>query len=192
MEYKLILGALAVILQILSYGIYFLGIYRGKTKPHAFTWFVGGVINVIAFAAMIISGGGAGSWSIGVNTVLCFAVAGVGLYQKAVQYDLSDWLALAGGILGAILWGITKNSLAAVLLVAVSDVIAFVPTFRKAYRLPYEENASSFALGTINYIIALFALQTFTMTTWLYPAEIIVVDAALVILILIRRKKLLK
>src|SRR3989338_759583 len=109
MEYKLILGALAVILQILSYGIYFLGIYRGKTKPHAFTWFVGGVINVIAFAAMIISGGGAGSWSIGVNTVLCFAVAGLGLYQKAVQYDLSDWLALAGDIWGAFLCNAPKN-----------------------------------------------------------------------------------
>lgn len=191
-DYKNVLGYIAVTIQVLSYLIYFNGLYKGKTKPHAFSWFVWGVINVVAFTAVLTAGGGAGAWTLGVNAILCFIVAGVGYRQGLVKYDLFDWLALAGGILGAVLWGITKQPFLAVILVALSDGLGFVPSFRKAYRLPFEENASSFALGVVNYIIAIFALQTLIVTTWLYPAEIIVVDGALVILILIRRKQLSK
>ena len=188
MEYKTILGLIAVCLQVLSYVVYFYGMYKGKTKPHAFTWFAWGVANVIAFFAIITSGGGAGTWSIGVNAILCFVIAGIGAYQRVVVYDLFDWFALVGGILGAVLWAITDNPLLAVLLISVSDAICFIPTFRKAYRLPYEENATSFAIGVLNYVITLFALETFIFTTWLYPVEIILVDLSLVILILVRRK----
>lgn len=191
-DYKIWLGILAATLQIGSYLVYFFGIYKGKTKPHAFTWFVGSIINVIGFAAVLVAGGGAGAWTLAVNMVLCFAIAVTGLWQGVVIYDLYDWLALSGGILGAVLWALTKNPLSAVILIALSDIISFVPTFRKAYRKPFEENAISFSMGVVVYIISLFALQTLTVTTWLYSAEIILVDAALVAFILLRRKQLKK
>jgi hypothetical protein len=77
-----------------------------------------------------------------------------------------------------------------VILVSLSDGISFIPTFRKAYRLPFEENATSFAVGILYYICAVFALSSFTLTAALYPIVIIVIDGALVLFICIRRKKL--
>ncbi|HEV7702365.1 MAG TPA: hypothetical protein VGO63_02900 [Candidatus Paceibacterota bacterium] len=57
MEYKIFLGYLAVIIEIVSYAIYFFGIWKGKTKPHAFTWFAWSFANVVGFFAVLFSGG---------------------------------------------------------------------------------------------------------------------------------------
>jgi hypothetical protein len=92
MEYKTILGILAVSIELISYAIYFFGIWKGKTKPHAFTWLVWGALNSVAFVAVIISGGGAGSWILVVNALGCFAISVIGFRQRHVDYDKYDWL----------------------------------------------------------------------------------------------------
>lgn len=191
MDYKVILGYIATALAIASYLPYFYGIYQGKTKPHAFTWFVWGTLNVVAFAAVRIAGGASGAWVLAVNVVACYTIAAVGFWQGRVKYDLTDWLALAGAFLGIILWRLTSNPLYAVILVSLSDAIGSIPIFRKAYRLPFEENITSFAMGVWYYLLAILALDSLTITTWLYPAIVFVLDSALVILVLFRRKRLL-
>jgi hypothetical protein len=188
MQYKIFLGYLAVIIEIISYIIYFIGIWRGKTKPHAFTWLVWGVLNVVAFIAVLMSGGEAGSWVLGVNALACFIISAIGFWQKVVQYDLYDWLAAVGAFIGIFLWWLTKNPFYAVILVALSDAIGSIPIFRKAYRAPFEENITAFAVGMVYYPIAIFALASLTLTTWLYPAVVFLLDGSLVILVFSRRK----
>jgi hypothetical protein len=190
MDYKIILGFLTIGLQVISYGAYFVGIFKGKTKPHAFTWFVWAVINSVVFAAVLLSGGGAGAWVLGMNMLACSVIAIIGLWQKHVSYDKYDWIAMAGALIGIFLWWLTKNPLYAVILVTIADVIGTIPTFRKAYRAPFEENALSFSISAINYPISIAALGSLSLTTVLYPAVITIMDAFLVPLILIRRKKL--
>jgi hypothetical protein len=190
MEYKIILGYVAVGIEIVSYLFYFIGIAKGRTKPHAFTWLVWGVLNVVAFAAVLVAGGETGSWVLGVNAIACLTISSIGFYQKHVEYDLYDWLALAGALIGIYLWWLTANPLYAVILVCLSDGLGSVPIFRKAYRAPSEENVPAFAVGILYYPLAILALESLTLTTWLYPALVIVLDGALVFLVLYRRKKL--
>jgi hypothetical protein len=187
-DYKNLLGLLAVLISLSSYAVYFYGIWRGTTKPHAFTWFVWGTLNIVGLSAVLISGGESGAWVFGVNAITNYVIAGIGFYQGRVQYDRFDWLALSGALLGIILWWQTNNPLYAVVLVSLSDAIGVTPTIRKAYRLPFEENASAFVIGLIYYIIALFALEKFTLTTSLYHFAIMAVDLALVSVIFIRRR----
>ncbi|KKT19534.1 MAG: hypothetical protein UW02_C0008G0023 [Candidatus Nomurabacteria bacterium GW2011_GWB1_43_7] len=151
MEYKILLGYSAVAIEIFSYLIYFFGIFKGRTKPHAFTWFVWGVANIIAFAAIFIAGGGIGSWIFGVNAACCLIISAIGFRQKQVLYDLYDWFALFGSLLGILLWFLSKNPLCAVILISASDIISMTPTLRKAYKLPFEENMASFAVGIFYY-----------------------------------------
>lgn len=190
MEYKIFLGYLAVGIEIVSYSIYFWSIYRGEAKPHAFTWFVWGVLGAISFPAVLSAGGGAGAWVLGINAVLCLTIAGIGWYQKHIEYDRADWIALGIALLGAILWWRTSNPLYAVILVSISDAIAFSITIRKAYKLPFEENYSSFLVGGVYYILAIIALESYSLTTWLYYVVIILFDLILVGVIITRRKKL--
>ena len=190
MEYKILLGYVAVTVEIISYLIYFVGIFRGKTKPHAFTWLVWGVLNVVAFAAVLISGGEAGSWVLGVNALACLMIAGIGFYQRHVEYDKYDWMALMGAFVGTFLWWLTKNPLYAVVLVSLSDTVGSIPIFRKAYRAPFEENITAFLLGMGYYPLAILALESLTLTTWLYPAVVFLLDGALVVLTFVRRQQL--
>lgn len=189
MEYKILIGYIAIAIQILSYGIYFWSIHKGEAKPHAFTWFVWGILGAIGFPAVLAAGGGAGAWILGMNALACLTIAGIGWQQKRVEYDRVDWLALAGGLFGAFLWWLTSNPFYAVLLITLSDASAFGITIRKAYRFPFEENYSSFLVGIIYYVLGIFALENYNLTTWLYHAVIIVLDLVLVAVILIRRRK---
>lgn len=189
MEYKIILGYLAVAMGLLSYFVYFRSIYKGDTKPHAFTWFVWSILNAVAFAAVILSGGESGSWIFAVNAICCFLISGVGFWQKRIEYDSYDWLALIGAIVGIILWWFTNNPLYAVILISISDFIGIIPSLRKAYRLPFEENLSSWFLSFLYYPLGILALESLTLTTWLYSAAIMVADAILIAIIIIQRKK---
>ena len=189
MEYKIIIGYIAVLIEIISYLFYFVGIWKGKTKPHAFTWLVWGVLNVVAFAAVLVAGGETGAWILGVNALACLTISSIGFYQRHVEYDVYDWLALAGALIGIYLWWLTSNPFYAVLLVCISDGVGSVPIFRKAYRSPFEENVPAFAIGILYYPLAIVALESLTVTTWLYPAFVIILDGALVFLVLARRRK---
>src|SRR3989344_8368 len=141
---KTIIGGLAVLVQLASYIPYFWGMAKGKTKPHAFTWFVWGTLNAVAFGAQIVSGAGPGSWVLGVNMVLLYVIAAIGIKQGHVKYVLFDWLALSGALLAILLWWLTSNPLTAVILVCFSDAIGFLPAFRKAYFYPLEENVTAY------------------------------------------------
>ncbi|MEJ0021398.1 MAG: hypothetical protein WDN47_02315 [Candidatus Doudnabacteria bacterium] len=188
-NYKIFLGYLAVAIELASYAPYFWGIYKGKIKPHAFTWFVWGTLTGIGFVAQILSGAGAGSWIMALNSIFCFAIAGIGFRQKHVKFVLFDWVALVGAFLAIVFWRITDNPLTAVVLISVSDGIGLLPTIRKVYYFPDEESISPWALGILYYIISLFALQSFTITTWLYPAAIILFDSIFVLEATIRRRQ---
>lgn len=191
-DYKIYLGFLAIALGFISYAPYFWSIYKGQTKPHAFSWFVWGTLTGIGFAAITVAGGGPGAWEMALNSVLCFTVAGIAFWQRHVKYALFDLLALAGALLGLFLWWLTKDPLAAVILLAISDSIGFLPTYRKAYYYPNEETPTPWAIGVVKYIIILFALESFTITTWLYPATILVIDSTFVVFLLIRQKQMRK
>lgn len=189
-DYKLYIGILAVIIEIISYIIYFWGIHQGKTKPHAFTWFFWGTANVVAYLAILFSGGEAGTWVFGINAICCYLISIIGFRQQHVVYDTYDWWSLFGALFGIFLWFLTRNPLYAVILISLSDVISIIPTLRKAYNFPFEENLFSFSIGILYYPLSILALGSLSLTTWLYPATVIVLDSVLVILILIRRKKL--
>ncbi|MBI3952810.1 MAG: hypothetical protein HY336_02540 [Candidatus Doudnabacteria bacterium] len=131
-----------------------------------------------------------GAYVLAINVISCYIIALIGFWQRRVKYDLYDWIALAGALVGIVLWKLTNDPLFAVVLVSISDAIAIIPSLRKAYYYPFEENAGSFVIGISYYVLALPALDSFSLTTSLYHFEIILIDLALIILVLTRRKRL--
>ena len=192
MDYKEILAGIGIIIGFISYFSYFRSIFFGQTKPHLFSWFIWAVINWTAFFAQLTKGGGAGAWITGANAALCTAVAIIATFRGEKNITKTDWMCLAGASLGIVGWILTKNPLTAVVLVSLTDCFAILPTFRKAYHKPYEENAFAFGIDLVKFILELIALKSFNLTTALFPITILVNDSLLVSMILFRRKKVIK
>ena len=66
--YKIILGSLAGIIAIVSYIPYLKDVLKGKTKSHAFSWFVWAMLTGIGFAVQIFEHGGVGDC----QYIICF------------------------------------------------------------------------------------------------------------------------
>ena len=189
-DYKVILGILAVAIGLIGYGKYIRDALRGTTKPHVFSWLAWAAIEAIVFFAQIAKGGNAGAWVTGIDVVLAVFITYLAFRNTAKQIRPADVMAFSGAILGIILWRLTDNPLLAVILVSIADIFGFIPTFRKSYYRPYEETLVEYGLAAIKFTIALFALQSFNMTTALYPISIIATNSLFVAMTLIRRKKL--
>lgn len=188
-DYKPVLGGIAVIVGFAAFAPYILDMLRGKTKPHAFSWLGWGIIETVAFFAQINKGGGAGAWATVSSAVIIFFIAGYAFFKKQTTIYKTDWAALGGALLGILLWLITRDPLLAVILVSVSDALAFVPTFRKSYFLPEQETLKEYGLSAVKWTLAILALSNYSLTTWLYPASLIFTNSLFVAMTLTRRKQ---
>lgn len=190
MNYRDFLGVLAIVIGLIGYVPYFRSIFNGKTKPHAFTWLVWGILTAIAFGGQIVGKGGSGAWVTGVTAFISFTIFVLALVKGKKDFPLADWLCLGGCMIGLALWAITGDPLGAIILITVIDMLAFAPTFRKSYSKPYSEVAFTYALSGIKFLVALFALQQLSAVTVLYPASLVLTNGAFVTLLVIRRAQL--
>ncbi len=62
-------------------------------------------------------------------------------------------------------WYLTSDPLWAVIILTTVDVIGFGPTFRKAYNHPFEEQLTFYAIFVVRNVIAILALEQYSLTT---------------------------
>lgn len=189
-EYKEILGLIAIGIAIISYAIYFRQIIVGKIIPHAFSWFIWSITTGTIFAAQIVSGGGAGAWVTGFTSAAVFAFFVLAFVKGSRKFHKIDWVFLALALSSLVLWWLTKQPLLSVILITLTDLLAAVPTIRKAYHKPYEDSATLFGISALKFVVALFALQSLTLVTWLYPASVVFGNTVITLVIIIRRQQL--
>lgn len=190
MGYKIFLGYLAVIIGIISYIPYITNIFRGKTKPHAFSWLVWSILTGIAFAVQAVENGGAGAWVTGVTSLACMVIFILALFKENIKFSFFDWSSLVVAFTAIILWKITNNPVAAVILVTLAYAFGFFPTFRKAYLKPYEETVITFIFSSLKFLLSIIALTSFSIATGFYPVSLVLINGLFVIMVLIRRKTL--
>lgn len=189
LEYYDILGALSVVIGVVSFLPYFRDIYRGTTKPHPFSWLIWGVLDSTVFAAQVVKGAGAGSWATAVTLVFTFIIALVSFNRGEKRITIIDWLCLLGGLSGIALWFFTSDPWNAVIIVTLTNSLAMIPTLRKSYLRPREETMSTYALAILKWIPALAAMESFTPTNWLFPASLVFWNSVLVALLIVRRRQ---
>ena len=142
----------------------------------------------IVFLAMLSSKGGVGTYSVGVSAFICFLIAF--LAYKKVSLDVishSDWFFFTLALCAIPLWYMTDSALNAVILLSIIDTLGFIPTFKKAYYYPFEEQLSFFMMMLFKDIFALMALEEYSLTTLLFPITLDISTTAFVIMVFIRR-----
>lgn len=190
MDFHDSIGFLAAGLAVYAYVPYFIGIAKGKTRPHVFTWLLWSMLTGIGGAAQVAAGGGAGTWVILTSSVMCFFVFLFALKRGERNITRSDWASFIAALMALPLWYFTKDPLWSVLLVIAIDAMAFYPTFRKSWNKPHEEVVQSYLLSGIKFALGVIALEQLSLTTALYPAYLTGINFFFVAVLMWRRKVL--
>ncbi len=180
-------GFATIIIGVISYSFYFLAMYRGRTKPDSFSWFIWGVLASITFFAQVSRNGGPGTWATAFTAIACFSIALIGYFRFTTTATFVDKLSLCGAGVALLFWYFTNNPLWTVEIAIAIGAIGFIPTFQKAFYAPSEETAVTYFLNACKFGLALFALQSFQPVTWLYPAALTVMNTSLAAVIVTRR-----
>ncbi len=190
MDLKIALALVAIAMTAAGYFFYFRDIFAGKTKPHAFSWLVWATLTGIAFFGQTSDHAGPGAWVTAATALVSFVIFALALKKGEKDITRSDTLNLfaAGGALA--LWFVTSNPLLSVVLITVVDFLGFMPTIRKSYHKPHEETLVHYVLAGLKFLLAILALDNYSLVTWLYPASLVAANIFFVVMLVARRRKL--
>jgi hypothetical protein len=175
MDIKILFGAIAAGLALVSSYLYIRDIFRGNTKPHTYTWLIWAIVTTIAFFGQVVSGGGPGSWATGVAAVVTIITLLLSLKGKYGTKDITnfDKICLVLAILSILPWLLTKSVLWSVLLATFIDLIAFFPTMRKTWHAPKSESLGSMYADAVKHALSTFSMGTYSLITLIYPLSVL-------------------
>lgn len=179
---------IASIIPIAGVAPYLIDSLKKKTEPKFATWSTWALLNAINAAAAYVDGAlptavasTAGAFATGV-------IAVVALRNGFSQYTRFDALCQGAAFFGIVLWLLTSEPAAAVVMIIVVDLFAGLPTLRHAWAAPFAETPAAFATGAVGSLIILASLEKLTFVGVALPLWILVFDAAVVAIIFMRRR----
>ena len=191
MSVKSGLGVLSLAFAAVAYSSYMVGTLKGQTRPHPFTWFLFSVLTGTGYLIQVAQGGGPGSWVMGVTALICIGLAVATLLKGGwewSEFDRLDWALLLVAIAVFIVYLATKAATLSACLATATDVIAYGPAIKLLWRDPWRDKASMYGWNSAKFLPSIFALQSRSIATMLYPATLVAVNAAVAIVVIARRK----
>lgn len=182
----------AIIAALLAAGgnlPYLWDILKGKITPHPYTWFVWSLVSGIIFFGQIAKGAGIGALPTGVSGVFILIIFALSLKNGFKEVTKIDTAFLFAALAGIVLWLLTEDPTASIIIAVGIDLIAFMPTIRKTWQHPQSETPVLYSLNLLRHTLALFSLQTYNIATALHSVAMIAVNTLMVGLILLRRPK---
>lgn len=189
LEIKEIIGAITIILSVIAYAPYIKDTIQGKTKPHIYTWLIGGGVTFIIFLLQFLAGGGPGTWV--TLTVSIFSLIIAALSARQADWDITklDTIFLIAAIIALILWLIIDQPTISMLLLVGVGVLGFAPTIRKTWNRPETETLSTYLINTLRHGLSFLALSHYTLLTGLFPGIWTILNAVISIMIIFRRRR---
>lgn len=165
-------GVLSVAIALFSYGLYFASTLQGKAKPHAISWGVWATLNIFVFFEQMTNQAGPGAWVTASAAIGNGAIFLLALKRGEKSIHRFDWVCLGLVTLLLIFWQRLSDPAAAIGIAVAIVVLGFIPTIRKVKKNPFGESALSYVLSGVKFVVALFAIESFTVATALYPAAL--------------------
>lgn len=192
MSIKIFLGLVAALMAASSAYVYVRDIFRGNTKPHIYTWLIWSIVTTIGFLGQWVSGGGAGAWATGVTAVYTIGVFFLALRYGTPDINNFDKVCLGLALIAILPWLLVKNLLLSVILATFTDIVAFLPTIRKTWQAPRSESLGSMFFDAAKHSLSIASLQSYSLTTWLYPLGVLGAKIVIITEIIFRRLRLKK
>ena len=166
---KIIASIIATAIAVVAYVPYLIDMFRGKNRPHLYTWISIFLITAVVAYLQLMGGAGVGA----IPTILGVGVDGVILFYclrfGTKDIVFIDKICLAIAIFGVISYLILNNHpVVSLAIVTIAEIISFVPTFRKTRNDPYSESLPSYYLLMVKLSLILVALEKYNALTVSY------------------------
>lgn len=186
-------AVIATIIALVAYIPYVIDMFRGKNKPHLYTWISIFLITVVVAWIQVVGGAGIGAWP----TILGAVINGVVLFYcfkyGTKDVRLIDKVCLAISIIGVATYiALQGQPLIALAVVTVAEVVSFIPTFRKTRNDPYSESLTSYYLIMLKLVLILVALEAYNLLTASYSVLWLLVFAVFLVSVYVWRSKVKK
>jgi hypothetical protein len=170
------IAVLTLLIALMSYGIYIRDVLAKKTRPHGMTWMIWGVLNAFIFYEQIIHGAGPGAWVTGLAAVANFVIFILSFRYGEKNITLFDWICLLLVGVAFSVWLSSADAVLVVIMAIAVFIIGLLPTVRKVYVGKSNETIITFFLNSLKFFLAVFALQTLSIVTVVYPLTLFVVN----------------
>jgi hypothetical protein len=184
------LGILSVALAVLAAVIYIVQTLRGEVRPHPLSWFLFGVLSLTGYWVQRDQGARQGSWTLLAMTVICFLFVAASVARGERSFSRQEWaFVVAAGAVFA-LYTFTRNANVAAALTTAIDALGYGPTFVRGWSFARRDSATSFGLNGAKFVPSLMAMDPISFATSFYPATLLVLNTAVAIMLLMRRRAL--
>lgn len=182
---------LSICISIAGATAYIRDTLRGKTRPNRVSWSMWALAPLIGTAAAIA--GGADFWGTsriflaGFLPLLVFLATFV---NKQSYWKLNTFDVICGcfSLLAVAVWGIVDSTRIAILLAAIGDGVATLPTLFKAWKYPETETGMTYMASLISVILVLPSIPEWNIENASFQVYLLVANMAL--LFVIYRKRL--
>lgn len=170
---------LAALLVIVGHAPYLRDLLRRKIEPHAYTWFVWSIVSGITLAGQLVSGAGWGALPTAVAEAFTIVIFLFSLRFGLKHVTRTDTVFLVIALLGLIPWMLTKDPTLSVIIAVSIDLVAFIPTLRKAYLHPETETPLLYSTNVVRHVLSLLSLSSYNIATVLHSVAMLVANGTM-------------
>ena len=182
------LGLVSVALAVLAAVIYIAQTLRGEVRPHPLSWFLFEILSLTGFLVQRDEGARQGSWTLMAMTIICFLFVAVSVARGERSFSRREWAFLVAGGAVFVVYLFTRQANVAAALTTLVDALGYGPTFVRGWSQPKKDSVASFALNWVKFVPSLMAMDPISFATSFYPATLMVLNAAVAIMLLLRRR----
>ncbi len=187
---KIIFASIAALLAIIGNVPYLIDIFKRRVKPHPYTWLVWSIVSGTVFFGQVAKGAGWGALPFAASEIFTIIIFFFSLRYGFKDIPKRDTYFLVVALLGIIPWILTKDPTLSVVILVTIDVIAFIPTLQKTWRLPNMETPILYSSNVFRHGLALLSLTSYNLATTLHSIAMIVTNTVMTLFVLRGRKKL--
>lgn len=176
MDVGQLLGIFAGIFSFSAYVFYIVAIIKGTTKPSRATWFIWAFIGLVLALSYDASGAENTIWVPVSEAIAPTIIALLSIKYGVGGADKIDFLAFVGSVISLILWWIFNSPLIALVSNLAIDFFAALPTVKKSWTTPSDEDRFAWTITSVGNIFNLFAIDKFVFAVIIYPVYTIIID----------------
>ena len=176
-------GIVAGIFSFSAYVFYIFSILKGYTKPSRSTWFIWAIIGIILAITYKSSGAEDTIW-----VAVSEAVAPTIIALLSIKYGIGgsqriDIFAFVGSAFSLFLWWYFGSPVVALTTQLAIDFFAAIPTIKKSWIKPKEEDRFAWTLTQTGNLFNLFAIDKLTFGVIVYPVYTFIIDGVIAVLL---------